>query len=198
MPLPKIEANARKFRWEASKRGRRTGRIQAQQLTRALGLHIEGQYEEAIAEIERIPTLERSAEAWRVLGHAEHGRGNFEAAVAAHSESCHLHAGDKLAAAEDQENLAAVFTSMKEYERAWEAADLAATLTPGRLMTWIAKISILNRQARREELQSLLRSLLLEKPEVVNDPIFRDHFENDTDFIGVAVMVEDLKRSERS
>jgi tetratricopeptide (TPR) repeat protein len=192
MPISKIDANIRRFRWEASKRARRTGRISGAASKKALQLHIEGRYEEAIAEIEQIPLLERSAEAWRVLGLAEHGKGNFEAALAAHDKSFRLHGGDPAAAAEDQENIAAVFTTMNDYEEAWGAADRAAQLAPRRLMTWIAKISILNRQAKREQLQTILRQLLAENPHVLQDPFFNDHLNNDTDFIGVQKLINSL------
>jgi tetratricopeptide (TPR) repeat protein len=147
--------------------------------------------------IEGIPPSDRSAEAWRILGHAEHGRGNFEKAVEAHLHSRRLHADDDTAAAEDEENLAAVFSSMKHYDAAWQATERAFELSPGSLMAWIAKISILNRQQRRDELKPLLCDLFAEKPDVLENSMFVDHLENDTDFIGLGGLIANMKCSQR-
>jgi tetratricopeptide (TPR) repeat protein len=197
MPFSKLEADVRKFRWEASKRARRTGRIKAPQVKRALNLHVAGRYEDAIAVIESIPVSDRSAEAWRVLGHAEHGRGNFDMAVEAHRNSRRLHSDNASAAAEDEENLAAVFSSMRKYDAAWQATERAFRLSPHSLMAWIAKISILNRQQRRDELRTLLCELLAEKPDVLENSRFIDHLRNDTDFIGVNSLVQNMGYSQR-
>jgi len=199
----KLEADIRKFRWEASKRAQLSGLIKTPQLERALELHIAGRYEDTIAEIERIPHPDRSAEAWRILGHAEHGLGNFEAALAAHRKARDLHARDASASADDasaddasaddEVNLAAVLISMKNYDAAWEATERALRLSPKNVMPWTPRIAILNHQERHDELRQLLRGLLAEKPEVLESPVLLNHLENDTDFIGVDEMIETLK-----
>lgn len=188
-----LDSRMRRFAWDASRRAARSGRINGPMLEHALQLHIAGRYEDAITEIERIPEVERSAAAWRILGHAEHGRGNHDAAVAAHLKARHLHGEDREAASDDEVNLAAVFMSMKQYVEAWAATERARQLAPDSESPWLPRISILNRQGRSTDLELELRALLVERPDFVESARFRDHLENDTDFIGVGNMIARLK-----
>ena len=99
------EADMRKLKWEASKRAQRSGLIKAGPSERALELHIAGRYEEAVGLILSIPEQERTAFAWRVLGHAELGRGEFQNAIAAHSMARERNSGNLSAVADDEVNL---------------------------------------------------------------------------------------------
>jgi tetratricopeptide (TPR) repeat protein len=193
----KLETAFRKFSWDSSRRAVASGEITGSELERALDLHVAGRYEDAIAEITRIPEEERSAAAWRVLGHAEHGRGNYDAAIAAHrnAQDIHRRATDevKLAASDDEVNLAAVFISMGRYEDAWAATQRARELAPKSPAPWLPRISTLNRQGRTADLERELRTLVAEMPEFIDSVRFRDHLANDTDFIGVADMIDSLR-----
>jgi tetratricopeptide (TPR) repeat protein len=193
----KLETASRKFFWEISRRALASGEITDPIHAHALQLHIAGRYEDAIAELTRIREAERSAAAWRVLGHAEHGRKNYEAAIAAHQKARGLRGQhEQLAASDDEVNLAAVLISMRRYDEAWAATETARELAPASPHPWIPRLSILNRQARSADLENELRTLITEMPDFVRSPIFRDHLENDADFIGVADIITRIRRSE--
>ncbi|MGA7809766.1 hypothetical protein [Bradyrhizobium sp.] len=192
----KLETAFRKFSWETSRRASLSGLITEPLLEHALQLHIAGRYEEALAELAQIPEETRPSAAWRILGHAEHGRGNHEAAIVAHIKSRAMNEarGDPSSASDDEVNLAAVLISMRRYEDAWEATERARTLAPRNPASWLPRISILNRQERAAELERELRTLLREMPEFADSSRFRDHLENDTDFIGVADLIANIRR----
>lgn len=192
----KTEAALRRFSWDLARRAKRTREINEPAVEAALSEHIAGRYESAIAAIAAIPEAERKAGAWRVLGHAEHGRGNYDAALAAHLKSFHLHGSDPEAASDDQVNMAAVFMSMKRYEDAWAATEMAEQLAPESPSPWLPRISLLNRQERRSELEKALRRLVSERLDFVVSSRFRDHLEQDTDFIGVSDMIAQIRRQQ--
>lgn len=190
--MSQFDADMRKLNWEASKRAKRSGLIKEGVAERALELHIAGRYEEAIAAISRIPERDRTASEWRVLGHAELGCREFQKAIAAHLASMSANAGDPSAVSDDKVNLAAVFIAMNNYDAAWEAAEDARRLAPRSIMPWTPRIAILNRTGRHEELRRTLSELLAERPAILDDPVFRDHTENDVDFIGVKELIADI------
>lgn len=192
----KTEAALRRFSWDLARRAERTREINEPAVEAALSEHIAGRYESAIAAISAIPEGERKAGAWRVLGHAEHGRGNYEAALAAHLKSFHLHGSDSAAASDDQVNMAAVFISMKRYDEAWAATERAEQLAPESASPWLPRISLLNRQERRNDLEHELRRLVSERPDFVNSSRFRDHLEQDADFIGVSDVIAQIRRQQ--
>jgi tetratricopeptide (TPR) repeat protein len=196
MMSTKLETAFRKFSWETSRRASLSGLITEPLLEHALQLHIAGRYEEAIAELAQIPDEKRGSPAWRIVGHAEHGRGNHEIAIAAHMKSRAVNKakGDLSSVCDDEVNLAAVLISMRRYEDAWEATERARTVAPRNPASWLPRISILNRQGRAAELEKELRTLLREMPEFADSSRFRDHLENDTDFIGVADLIARIRR----
>jgi tetratricopeptide (TPR) repeat protein len=195
----RLEAGIRKNTWEASKRAQRSGLIGPGLAEKALKHHIAGRYDDAVAIISSISPRERSAAAWRVLGHAELGRGNFQNAIAAHLSSAELNRASDAAVADDQVNIASVYIAMERYEEAWEAAELAKRLAPpGSMMPWTPRISILNRQGKRAELYRELADLLAERPDVLEDAVFRDHIDNDFDFIGVKEIVAEIKGQQKA
>jgi tetratricopeptide (TPR) repeat protein len=197
MSTSQFEASMRKLKWEASKRAQRSGLIKSGPIERALELHIAGRYEEAVGTIHSIPESERPSAAWRVLGHAELGRGKFQKAIEAHRKAMELNEGDRSAQADDHVNLAAVFIGMNHYDDAWQAAERAKDLAPGSIMPWTPRIAILNRQGRREELRNAISELLSEHPNVLSHSVFRDHIENDVDFIGIKQLIDEMKVASR-
>ena len=82
---------------------------------------------------------------------------------------------------------------MNCYEEAWEAAERARQFAPESIMPWTPRIAILNRKGNRAELDRAISELLTERPNVLDDPVFRDHVENDVDFIGVKEIALELK-----
>ncbi|WLC16637.1 tetratricopeptide repeat protein [Bradyrhizobium diazoefficiens] len=191
----KTEAALRRFSWDLARRAERTREIKEPAVEAALSEHIAGRYESAIAAITAIPEAERKAGAWRVLGHAEHGRGEYDAALAAHLRSFRLHEeSDPEAASDDQVNMAAVFISMKRYDDAWAATEKAEQLAPDSPSPWLPRISLLNLQGRRNDLEDNLRKLISEQPDFVSSSRFRDHLEQDADFIGVSEMIAQIGR----
>lgn len=192
----KIEVALRRFSWGLARRAERTREIDEPTVKAALSEHIAGRYENAIAAIDAIPEAERKAGAWRVLGHAEHGLGNYDAAVAAHLKSFHLHESDPASASDDQVNIAAVFISMKRYDDAWVATERAEQLAPESPSPWLPRISLLNRQERRNELEHELRQLVSDWPEFVSSLRFRDHLDHDADFVGVSDMIAQIRRQQ--
>lgn len=193
MALPRHKTDLRKFCWEATKRPQISGRIKLSQLERALDLHIEGRYEDAISAVEKIPVSDRTAEAWRIIGHSQHGLDNLDAALEAHMRARDLHAHDVVAVAEDEINISAVFIAMKKYDDAWKASERARELSPESIMHLTPKISVLNHQKRHGALRSLLTKVAMMSPRIFDNPIMIDHLKNDLDFIGVSEMVEEIR-----
>lgn len=185
-----FEADMRKLNWDALRRAQRSGLIKGGPVEHALELHIAGRYEEAVNAISLIPEGERTASAWRVLGHAELGRHDFSKALAAHRKALADHCS---AASDDYVNIAAVYIAMENYIDAWEAAKQAHQLAPESIMPWTPTIAILNRTGKHEELRRVISDLLVARPDVLEHPVFLDHLESDFDFIGVKEIIAELK-----
>lgn len=189
----KIENMLNKGRWEASRRPQRSSGVITDEYQEALNAHIAGDFAQAIALARLVPGWRQHPAAHRIIGLAEEGKGNADAAIKAHMTARDLNAGHSEAQAGDEINLASAWVALGETDSALDAYKRAFFLEPNWLAAPLGIISVLNRQGRRAELHQFLAELMAADPNVANNVVFLDHLKNDTDFIGVEALVDQIK-----
>ena len=188
----KLERMLNKGRWEASRRAQRSHGVITEDYVDALNAHIEGDYAQAIRLTRLVPGWEEHPAAHRIIGLAEEGRGNAEAAVEAHMTARMLNLEHPAAQAGDEINLASALIALGDNDRALDAYMRAFSIDNKSLTAPIGIIAVLNRQGRHDELHRFLVDLMSADPQVAQNVVFKDHLSNDTDFIGVRDMVESI------
>ena len=191
----KIENMLNKGRWEASRRPQRSSGVITDDYAEALNAHISGDFEQAIFRAQSVLGWKRSAAAHRIIGLAQEGAGNAEAAVAAHKSARKINKNQPEAQAGDEINLASAYVAFGDNESALAAYERAFALKPDWLTAPLGIISVLNRQGRQTDLHQFLTELLAADTGVASNVVFLDHLENDTDFIGVKNIVERIKKN---
>lgn len=189
----KIENILNKGRWEASRRPQRSSGVITDEYQEALNAHIDGDFAQAIALVKLIPGWQQHPAAHRIIGLAEEGKGNAEAAIKAHMTARDLNSGHSEAQAGDEINLASAWVALGDTDSALDAYKRAFSLEPKWLAAPLGIISVLNRQGRRAELHHFLAELMTADPNVANNVVFLDHLKNDTDFIGVKELVDQIE-----
>lgn len=183
--ISKLEKVQRKIKWESGLRVQRSPDSIGPELEGAFKAHAAGEYEEVIKQAQSLDNWEARADAWRLIGHAELGLGNASKALTAHKKAREINSGKAKNSAEDEINIASAHVALGEYDEALQSAERALGLAPRMFAPWMTIVGILNRQKQYARLNQLLEYLLENVKELTEHPIFIDHLENDTDFIGV-------------
>ena len=164
-----------------------------------------GDYDGAIAIIERIDNWISNAPAQRVYGQALFGKRDYFKAKEAFKTARHLDEGLTFDAAIDEINIAAVEVAMKDYDSAWKTYECSwenYRLSRGlngndldrdneiRYRVWIGKLCIYNLTERYDDLDSFLQEIYEEDTSFFRSPIFMKHLNEDGDLVGVKEAIE--------
>src|ERR1700752_3248452 len=185
-----LEFTIRRMGWERNKKNLPVpARVDEASLGQARELQITGKYEAALEFLSQVKECVEDPRCLRLVGLCHLGLGKLDEAIELFvlSREC-----SRSELARDEVNLCMALLSAKRFTEAIAAAERAVDLAPSDVGPHINMVSALRRANEDLQLDSYLRELRENFPEIVQSPVFQERLRHDPDFIGIASRLEKL------